>query len=100
MLLSSILSKIYSEKDINANLITIMSENYSLVPLYKGIEFTDPYSNQIHVFNKNYIIKRIINPLASPNAGASALKYGDVNTLTPSPGEIKGLMRIKIIILL
>jgi len=30
--------------------------------------------------------------LASPSAGASALKYGDVNTVTPSPGEIKGLI--------
>ena len=67
MLLSSVLSKIYSEKDINANLITIMSENYSLVPLYKGIEFTDPYSNQIHVFNKNYIIKGIINNVGIMN---------------------------------
>ena len=32
-----------------------------------------------------------INPLASPSAGAPALKYGDVNTVTPSPGEVKGL---------
>ena len=37
-----------------------------------------------------------INPLASPSAGAPALKYGDVNTVTPSPGEVKGLItRIK-----
>ena len=34
----------------------------------------------------------IINPLASPCAGAPALKYGDVNTETPSPGEVKGLI--------
>ena len=33
-----------------------------------------------------------INPLASPSAGAPALKYGDVNTVTPSPGEAKGLI--------
>ena len=33
----------------------------------------------------------LINPLASPCAGAPALKYGDVNTVTPSPGEVKGL---------
>ena len=32
------------------------------------------------------------NPLASPCAGAPALKYGDVNTVTPSLGEVKGLM--------
>ena len=44
-----------------------MSENYSSVPLDKGIEFTDPYSNQIHVFNKNYIIKRIINNVGIMN---------------------------------
>jgi hypothetical protein len=30
--------------------------------------------------------------LASPSAGAPALKYGDVNTVTPSPGEVKGLI--------
>ena len=35
-----------------------------------------------------------INPLASPSAGAPALKYGDVNTVTPFPGEVKGLMLI------
>ena len=33
-----------------------------------------------------------INPLTSPSAGAPALKYGDVNTVTPSPGEVKGLI--------
>ena len=36
-----------------------------------------------------------INPLASPCAGAPALKYGDVNTETTSPGEVKGLIVIK-----
>ena len=35
---------------------------------------------------------RLINPLASPYAGAPALKYGDVNTETTSPGEVKGLI--------
>ena len=33
----------------------------------------------------------VINPLASPSAGVSAIKYGDVNTVTPSPGEVKRL---------
>ena len=37
----------------------------------------------------------IINPLASPSAGAPALKYGDVNTVTPSPGKVKGLINKK-----
>ena len=30
--------------------------------------------------------------MASTSAGAPALKYGYVNTLTPSPGEAKGLI--------
>ena len=34
-----------------------------------------------------------INPLASPSAEAPALKYGDVNTETTSPGEVKGLIK-------
>ena len=38
------------------------------------------------------MIFNIINPLASPCAGAPALKYGYVNTVTTSPGEVKGLM--------
>ena len=32
-----------------------------------------------------------INPLASPSAGAPALKYGYVNTVTNSPSEVKWL---------
>ena len=35
-----------------------------------------------------------INPLASPNAGATALKYGYVNIVTTSHGEVKGLIRV------
>ena len=34
----------------------------------------------------------LINLLASPSAGTPALKYGDVNTETTSPGEVKGLI--------
>ena len=49
----------------------------------------------IIILNKN-ILKDIyninINPLASPSAGAPALNYGDVNTETTSPGEVKGLI--------
>ena len=30
--------------------------------------------------------------MASSCAGAAALKYGDVNTVTLSPGEVKGLI--------
>ena len=32
--------------------------------------------------------------MASPSAGAPALKYGDVNKETTSPGEVKGLISI------
>ena len=39
----------------------------------------------------NYKIKAI-NPFASPSAGAPALKYGDLNTVTLSLGEVKGLI--------
>ena len=35
---------------------------------------------------------KVINPLASPSAEAPALNYGDVNTETTSPGEVKGLI--------
>ena len=35
-----------------------------------------------------------INPLASPGAGAPTLKYGDVNTETTSPSEVKGLISV------
>ena len=49
--------------------------------LYKSIFYEE--------FKDN--IQEEINPLASPSAGAPALKYGDVNTVTPSPGEVKGL---------
>ena len=41
---------------------------------------------------KKYYHKFSINPLASPSAGAPALNYGDVNTETTSPGEVKGLI--------
>ena len=44
---------------------------------------------QINEFLKNL---NIINPLASSCVGAPALKYGYVNTVTTSPGEVKGLI--------
>ena len=36
----------------------------------------------------------LINPLASPCAGAPAVKYRYVNKETSSPGEVKGLIDI------
>ena len=44
------------------------------------------------VQNNNVINNEYINPLASPSAGAPALNYGDVNTETTFPGEVKGLI--------
>ena len=35
-----------------------------------------------------------LNPLASPSAGAPALKYGDINTEATSPGEVKRLISL------
>ena len=43
--------------------------------------------------NKNIFI----NPLASPSVGAPTLKYGYANTVTTSPGEVKGLITINYI---
>ena len=51
-----------------------------------------------NLFTNKVII--FINPLASPSAGAPALKYGYVNIVTPSPGEVKGLKEMKFINLL
>ena len=39
-------------------------------------------------------MKWVYNPLASPSEGAPALKYGAVNTVTPSPGEVKGIINL------
>ena len=50
-----------------------------------------PFS-YFHQFNKKG--KYTINLLASLSVGAPALKYGDVNIVTPSPGEVKGLIII------
>ena len=54
--------------------------------------------NLFYLSKKNKIY--FINPLASPYAGAPALKYGNVNTETPSPSEVKGLIDIFVIIFL
>ena len=48
------------------------------------------------IFIKIFIQKtrNYINPLASPSAGALALKYGYVNTVATSPDKVKGLMNL------
>ena len=59
--------------------------------------------NNYYQITKIYLFKNIKeksnNPLASLCAGALALKYGDVNTETPSPREVKGLININSIII-
>ena len=46
------------------------------------------------MINENIMlnVKLNINLLASPSAGAPELNYGDANTETTSPGEVKGLI--------
>ena len=48
----------------------------------------------IEILKNKKIQKNYINPLASPSAGAPALKYGDIKSVTPSPVEVKGLMEL------
>ena len=52
---------------------------------YKSLKFIE---TKIIFFKKN----TYINPLASPSVGDPTLKYGDVNTVTTSPCEVKGLI--------
>ena len=40
--------------------------------------------------NKSNKDDNLVNPLALPCGGAPALKYGDVNTVTPSLARLKG----------
>ena len=68
MLLNIVLCKKYIEKDFNANFVTLKTENYSLLPLKTGIQFTSPYDNTTYIFNKDYIIKKIINNAGILNA--------------------------------
>ena len=55
--------------------------------------------NNYRIVYNDKIVKTIktnfINPLASPSTGAPALNYGDVNTETTSPVEVKGLNKFK-----
>ena len=51
MLLSLVLCKKYNEKEFNANFVTLKTENYSLLPLKKGIKFTNPYNKKMYIFN-------------------------------------------------
>ena len=62
------------------------------------LQFKETLQKYIYYNNKykseNLNEEESINPLASPSAGAPALNYGDVNTETTSPGEVKGLINI------
>ena len=62
-------------------------------PLIPKVGFIPPGINSNNIQNAD---NEEINPLASPSAGAPALNYGDVNTETTSPGEVKGLILIDI----
>ena len=46
---------------------------------------------KIIILTQKKLIVKLINPLASPCAGAPVLKYGYINAVTLSPGEVKGL---------
>ena len=59
--------------------------------MYSSYDYANEFCKMI---NKDTYF--IINPLASPSEGAPALKYGDVNTETTSPGEVKGLINLLI----
>ena len=56
------------------------------------IEYGNNFNSISTKFNTNDFS---IKPLASPCVGAPALKYGYVNTVSPSPGEVKGLINKK-----
>lgn len=68
ILLSISLTKEYQKDNIEINFIIIQTESYSLLPLKKGIEFINPISQEKLLFNKDYIIKRIINNVGLMNA--------------------------------
>ena len=79
--MSSIFEECSSLKELNisnfnTNNVTDMSD------MFKGCKLL----TELNISNFN------INPLAAPCAEAPALKYGYVNTVTTSPGEVKGLI--------
>ena len=91
-------------KDLNTDDINNNKDSGKFIPYskYKENEIVnnknkrETINNRINInINKSGTINNNINPLAWPSAGAPALKYGDVNTVTPSPGEVKGLIKIK-----
>ena len=59
---------------------------------HKKIEYNIHIYYLYKIFNK-FLNDIFINPLTSPSAGTPSHKYGDVNTETTSPGEVKGLIR-------
>ena len=69
----------------------ILLKTYKLLFFFKVYPFLLPNNKTEFI---KYLIENYINPLASPSAGAPAFKNGDVNTVTPSPGEVKGLMNL------
>ena len=68
ILLNATLSKIYKIEEMNLNYIIIELENYSTIPLQNGIKFYDPIGKKDILFDKNYIIKKILNNVGILNA--------------------------------
>ena len=71
------------------NLGIKLKENTSSTKVYYSNVFNLEELRNIH---KSFRVFDNINPLASPSAGTPALKYGYVNIVTTSPGEVKGLI--------
>ena len=86
MILSSTLSKQYTEKDINANFVTIQTQNYSRVPLENGIKFKKSKNDKTYIFNKEYIIKRI-----TTNAGIMNAYYKTIQKFVTDKFDKKNL---------
>ena len=81
---------IYTKKDIYKKRVCYRCQNRAKCSLTILIEFEE--IKKINNKEKSENIKYTINPLASPCVWAPVLKYGFVNTKTPSPGEVKGLI--------
>ena len=96
-LISDLFNKIKEDNKNILNSISFLSFFIESVYIFKSELKNKNIENKVVI---DYIFQLInpeqkniiINPLASPSAGAPALKYGDVNIVTPSPGEVKGLM--------
>ena len=74
------------------NLEELSMTEEKLSAVINCIQDKKPCAEECFEWMNSYIQSDLINPLTSPSAGAPELKYGYVNTMTPSSGEIKGLI--------